>query len=359
MASSRRSTRSRTRPLPTRAQATCSCSGSSEADPKRSTIVVVGFEFLIHAIERREGGCFAGESFGDSFAGGEIGRTAALLKDEIEGLNLPGIEERHGKSDARAGEPFERFRAIAGGNEFAEDHLVFADAGFVEDENFLKDDVVAIHAGNFGDVDDFASAVSEAADLDDEIDGGSDLGANYGKRNLEAAHGDHGLEAADGVVAGASVNGGERAVVAGVHGLEHVECFVAADFADDDAVGAHTQSVDYQAARRNGAGTFDVGRTRLEPHDVILLEAEFGGVFNSDDALARRDIRREKIEQRGLARARAAGDDDVHAREDAGAQEFEHGRGESVILDEIVGGEQILARNGGCKGKDRREREEG
>jgi len=39
------------------------------------------------------------------------------------------------------------------------------------------------------------------------------------------------------------VDCGERAVVAGVHRLEHVERFAAAALADDDTVGAHTQGV--------------------------------------------------------------------------------------------------------------------
>jgi hypothetical protein len=39
-----------------------------------------------------------------------------------------------------------------------------------------------------------------------------------------------------------------RAVVAGVHGGEHVETLGAADFAQDDAVGAHTQRVDDEIA---------------------------------------------------------------------------------------------------------------
>ena len=37
--------------------------------------------------------------------------------------------------------------------------------------------------------------------------------------------------------------GAERAVVAGVHGLQHVDRLAAAHLAEDDAVGAHTQGV--------------------------------------------------------------------------------------------------------------------
>ena len=41
--------------------------------------------------------------------------------------------------------------------------------------------------------------------------------------------------------------GRQAAVVAGVHRLQHVERFLAADLADDDAIGPHTQGVDRPA----------------------------------------------------------------------------------------------------------------
>ena len=55
------------------------------------------------------------------------------------------------------------------------------------------------------------------------------------------------------------VNRGQRAVVTGVHGLQHVERFFAADFADHDAVGAHTQAVDQQFALPHRAVAFQFG----------------------------------------------------------------------------------------------------
>ena len=39
------------------------------------------------------------------------------------------------------------------------------------------------------------------------------------------------------------MEGGERAVVTGVHGLEHVEGFAGTTFADDDPLGPHAQRV--------------------------------------------------------------------------------------------------------------------
>ena len=74
--------------------------------------------------------------------------------------------------------------------------------------------------------------------------------------------------------------------MARVHGLQHVERFFAADLADDDAVGAHTQRVDDELPLADRALAFDVGRTRFEPHDVRLLQLKLGRVFDRDDALA-------------------------------------------------------------------------
>ena len=57
----------------------------------------------------------------------------------------------------------------------------------------------------------------------------------------------------------------------------------------------------------------DVGRARLQRHDVRLLQLQLGGVLDGDDALVVRDERRQDVQQRRLARAGAAGDDDVQA----------------------------------------------
>ena len=110
------------------------------------------------------------------------------------------------------------------------------------------------------------------------------------------------------------VQRGDRAVVAGVHRLEHVERGGVADLTDDDAVGAHTQASSCTRSRMvDRALALDVGRARLEPHDVVLLELELGGVLDGDDALVVGDERRQHVERRRLAGAGAAGDDDVAA----------------------------------------------
>ena len=81
------------------------------------------------------------------------------------------------------------------------------------------------------------------------------------------------------------VQRGERAVVAGVHRLEHVERFAAAALADDDAVRPHAQRVADEVADRDSPVAFDVGGRDSSAHDVILLSLQLGGVFDRDDAL--------------------------------------------------------------------------
>ena len=79
------------------------------------------------------------------------------------------------------------------------------------------------------------------------------------------------------------VDGRQAAVVAGVHGLQHVERLFAADLADDDAVGPHAEGVDDQIALLDRALALDVRRPRLEAHDVALAQHQLGGVLDRDD----------------------------------------------------------------------------
>ena len=91
----------------------------------------------------------------------------------------------------------------------------------------------------------------------------------------------------DGVARAVGVDRGQRSVVTGVHRLQHVQRFLAADFADDDAVGTHTQAVDQQFALADGAVAFEVRRTGFQARHVRLLQLQFGRVFDGDDAFFR------------------------------------------------------------------------
>ena len=96
-------------------------------------------------------------------------------------------------------------------------------AGLLEDEDVLDEDLVVLDPVDLGDVDDLAGAVLEAGGVDDEVDGRGDLLADRPQREVHAGHEDHRLEAAEHVRRAVRVAGGQRALLAHRHGLDHVE----------------------------------------------------------------------------------------------------------------------------------------
>src|SRR5207237_1113770 len=77
----------------------------------------------------------------------------------------------------------------------------------------------------------------------------------------------------------------ERTVVAGVHGLEHVQGFATAHLTHDDAVRPHAERVAHQVPDGDLAGSFAVGGTCLQADDVLLMKLELDGILDGDDAL--------------------------------------------------------------------------
>ena len=118
-----------------------------------------------------------------------------------------------------------------------------------------------------------------------------DLLADRADRQVVAGHQHHRLDPGERVARRVRVHRGERAVVARVHRLEHVERLGAADLADDDPVGPHAQRVADELADRDLALALDVLRARLEPQHVPLVELELGRVLDRDDPVRVRDRR--------------------------------------------------------------------
>ena len=109
--------------------------------------------------------------------------------------------------------------------------LALRDARLLEGEDLLHDDDVAFHALDLGDAGDPACAVLEAGLVDDEVDSGGDLLADGPQRQVHTGHEDHRLHAREHVAGAVGVTRRHRAVVAGVHGLEHVEGLAGTDLA--------------------------------------------------------------------------------------------------------------------------------
>src|SRR5260370_29501294 len=139
------------------------------------------------------------------------------------------------------------------------------------------------------------------------------------------------------------MDGCDRTVMAGGHGLQHVEDLGAADLADDDAVGAHPETVLDQVALRDFAAAFEIGWARLEPHDMRLLQRQLGRILDSDDTFVFGNEGRETIEHRGLARAGSAADDYVEARANDREQELDQVPRESLFFDQRADVEAMLA----------------
>ena len=82
---------------------------------------------------------------------------------------------------------------------------------------------------------------------------------------------------------------------------------------------------------------------RLEAHDVGVAQAQLGGVLDGDDPLAVADELRQRVERRRLARAGAAADEDVAAREHRALQQVAQRRRPGAVGDEVVGTEAARA----------------
>ena len=107
----------------------------------------------------------------------------------------------------------------------------------------------------------------------------------------------------------------------GIHRLQHIERLAASDFADDDAIRAHTESILHKVSDRDRALALYIRRTGLERHDMRLLKAELGGIFDGDDAFIGGNKGRKNIQRGRLTGACTAADHDVQLRLDTGAQE--------------------------------------
>ena len=130
---------------------------------------------------------------------------------------------------------------------------------------------------------------------------------------VDTGHTHHVFKARHGFPGIVGMNRAHRAVMAGVHGLQHVDGLCAADFTKNDPVGPHSQRVLDQVTHGDLTAAFQVGRACFQSDDVRLLQLQLRGVLDCDDALSRVDQPRQGIEQSGLTRPRAAGNEYVEA----------------------------------------------
>ena len=182
------------------------------------------------------------------------------------------------------------------------------------------------------------------------MDGGGDLLTHRLGGQGRGRHADQVLQAGERFARPVGVDGTQRAVVAGVHRLQHVQRLGAADLTKDDAVGSHTQRVLDEIAHGDLALAFEVGRARLQAHDMRLLQLQLGRVLDGTDAFAFVDRR--------LARAGTARNQDVETRARSDLEHNRHLGGDAAALGHRVERDGLLGkltnRDGGAVDGERR-----
>ena len=209
-------------------------------------------------------------------------------------------------------------------------------AAHPEQEDVAQDRAVGVVAHDFGDLRDLAAPVRHARLVDDEVDGRRDLRPDRFERYVDRGHHHHRLEARQRVPCRVGVDGRHASVVAGVHGLQHVEGLGAAHLTDQDPVGAHSEAVAQKLPDGELALALDVGRPVLQRDHVRVVDLQLGRVLDRDHTLVVRDEARDHVEGRRLARPGAARDQDVHAAEHGGLEELRHGGAEASLAGEVL-----------------------
>ena len=133
----------------------------------------------------------------------------------------------------------------------------------------IQDDLLVLEPRDFRDLEDHSPPGRKAAEVNDEVDAGRDVSPHRRERQTGAAGHDHRLEPAEHVFTGVGVTGGERAVVAGIHGTEHVECLFSPDFADDDAFRPHAQRRPDEVPDGDLSAARCIGIAGLQPHQIV------------------------------------------------------------------------------------------
>ena len=118
---------------------------------------------------------------------------------------------------------------------------------------------------------DATSSVGLPRDLHNQVNGCGDLRLDGLFRQAHVAHHCHCFHAGQGVSRSIGVDRRQRPVVTGVHCLQHVQAFLAANFAEHDAVRTHTKCIHYQLSLTNRTGSFHIWRPGFEAHNMLLL----------------------------------------------------------------------------------------
>ncbi len=145
-------------------------------------------------------------------------------------------------------------------------------------------------------------------DMDDKIDGFSDLRFGIGEGGLRVATHDQIGEAREGFRGRVGMNCRQRSGVASVEGIEQRSRLASAHFAENDSVGSPAESVTFKKLVERHIGLESIGLAS-GGNNVRLLNLKLRGVLDDDKALLVWNEVGQYSQKRRLSGPRAAADE--------------------------------------------------
>src|SRR5271165_127156 len=216
-----------------------------------------------------------------------------ICSSNSDSADAEGVEQLSVEAEARCAS--NEIGTRSGGLERPFDLAVVLLAAVLEGEELPGCDDITFHACDLDDALDAPDTVPHALDVHDQVESAGEVHADRLERQVEVRHHDHVFDAVKRIARRVGVNRRHRPVVPRIHRLQHVERHGAADFANDDAVRAHAQSIAEELALCDLADAFDVGRARLHLHHMRLLKTELDRVFDRDYAFVTVDVLRDRV----------------------------------------------------------------
>lgn len=139
------------------------------------------------------------------------------------------------------------------------------------------------------------------------------------------------------------MDSGQRAIVTGIHRLQHVQGFSTTTLANDDPIRTHTQAVLDQVTNGHGSLALNIWRPSFKSDGVGLSQSQFGGIFYRNDSFAMRNIVGKHVQKSSLATARTTRNDNIFTIVNANFQKTHHGLGNraepyQIITDQFLFG---------------------
>ncbi|CAB4940409.1 unannotated protein [freshwater metagenome] len=134
----------------------------------------------------------------------------------------------------------------------------------------------------------------------------------------------------------------------GIHRLQHVERFSAANFAYDNAVGSHSKRVTHKITNRDLANALNIRWAGFQSDHVRKIKRKLNRVFHRDDAVVTINERRQDIEKRGLTSTSATTHENVETLLDCQLQQICSLRAQGAQLRQTRDGQIIRCEFANC-----------